>query len=122
MAMTLPTLLDADSQDDPHHWSATFSGHAWIGLGPWGLVAIYIDMWTAAWLVPLMYLICWEGLQFYIAKRRAWALFWDCLLDAVAVAFGCYAAACVGNGLQIPAIMCWGASIGVILSGWKVRE
>ena len=122
MSLTLPTLLDGESQDDPYAWSSVFAAHAWIGLGPWGLIAIYIDMWTAAWLTPLLYLVAWEGLQFYIAKRRTWALFWDCLLDTVAVAFACYAAACVGHGLKIPAIMCWGASVGVILAGWRARQ
>ena len=122
MSLTLPTLLDGESQDDPYAWSSVFAAHAWIGLGPWGLLAIYIDMWTAAWLTPLIYLVAWEGLQFYIAKRRTWALAWDCLLDTVAVAFACYAAASVGHGLKIPAIMCWGASVGVILAGWRARE
>lgn len=44
MALTLPTLLEGESQDHPYAWSSVFAAHAWIGLGPWGLLAIYIDM------------------------------------------------------------------------------
>lgn len=121
-------LLEPDAQKDPHHWASTFGGHAWIGLGPWGIVAVTIDMWTAAWVVPLVYLICWEGLQWYLAKERTKALFWDCILDATAVAFGCMAAtlACHGvklddNTYRMMAVACWAASVGVAVTGWKVR-
>ncbi len=114
-------LLTGEAQRDKHHWAATFGGHAWLGLGPWGIIAIATDMWTAAWVTPLLYLICWEGLQWSRAGRRNAALFWDCILDAVAVAFACYAATLLGNDYQIAAVMCWGASVGVMATGWTVR-
>lgn len=111
-----------ESQADPYSWSAAFGGHAWVALGPWGLVAIAFDMWTAAWVVPLAYLVLWEGLQWIMAPRRTPALAWDCILDTCAVAFGCLAAALLGNGYQIEAIACWGASVGVMATGWRVRS
>lgn len=36
-----------ESQDDPYPWAATFAGHAWIAFGPWGLIALAWDTWTA---------------------------------------------------------------------------
>lgn len=114
-------LLVGESQKSPHHWSATFGGHAWIALGPWGIIAIGWDMWTAAWVTPLLYLVFWEGLQFALTKKRTCPLVWDGLLDTVAVAFGCYAATLVGHGHQLAAIWCWGASVGVMATGWRVR-
>lgn len=114
-------ILEPESQDNPHHWAATFGGHAWIALGPWGLLAIAYDKWTAAWLTPILYFLCWEGLQWVIAKRRTKAVFWDCVLDTIAVAFGCYAATLTGYGHQMPAVACWAASVGVMVTGWQVR-
>ena len=114
-------LLTPEAQRDPYNWTATFSGHAWIALGPWGLIALGWDMWTAAWVTPILYFVCWEGLQLAFCKNRTRALLWDSVLDAVAVAFGCYAATLLGHGYQLAAIWCWGASVGVMATGWKVR-
>ena len=122
--MILTDLLTGESQRDPHHWAATFSGHCWLLLGPWGVVAMGWDMWTAAWIVPLLYLCSWEALQFALAPRhkRTVKLAFDCLLDAVAVAFGCYGAALLGNGYQIESLWCWAASVVVMAVGWRVRS
>lgn len=118
----LGDLLVGESQADPHTWAATFSGHAWIALGPWGLIAIGWNMWASAVITPILYFICWEGLQWTLAKRRTWPVFFDSILDTVAVAFGCYAAALLGHGHQLAAIWCWGASVGVMATGWRVRS
>lgn len=118
----LDDLLVGESQGDAHAWAATFSGHAWIALGPWGLIAIGWNMWVAALVTPILYLILWEGLQWALAKRRTWPLFFDSILDTVAVAFGCYAATLLGNDQQLAAVACWGASVGVMATGWRVRE
>lgn len=115
-------LTSPGSQKDPHHWAATFGGHAWIAIGPWGILAILFDMWTAAWVVPIIYFFVWEGLQWAFAPKRNCPLFWDGILDTVAVAFGCYAAACLGHGYQLAAVWCWGAAVAVMVTGWKVRE
>lgn len=115
-------ILTPEAQKDPHYWAATFGGHAWIGLGPWGVFALTFDMWTAAWLTPLLYLIVWEGIQLSLAKKVTPGLVWDSVLDTVGVAFACYAATLLGNDYQFAAVVCWGASVGVIVTGWKVRE
>ena len=114
-------LRSPEAQRDPHHWAATFGGHAWIALGPWGIIAIGWDMWLAAWVTPLLYFVVWEGLQWALTKRRSCPLFFDSILDTVAVAFGCYAATLLGNDQQLAAVACWGASVGVMATGWRVR-
>lgn len=116
------SLFEPEAQKDPHHWAATFGGHCWIALGPWGILAIWFDQWTAAWMVPLLYFTVWEGMQFFLAEKRNCPLFWDCVLDAVAVAFACYAAACLGNDMKLTAVLCVFASYGVMATGWRVRE
>lgn len=112
----------AESQDNPHHWAATFAGHCYLMMGPWGIVAIGTDKWTAAWVVPLLYLLVWEGTQWILSENKTKQLAWDCILDTVAVAFGCYAAALGTAGYMIEGIMCWGASIGVAASGYCKRR
>ena len=89
-----------EAQRDGYSWSATFGGHAWIALGPWGLLAMVFDQWTAAWLTPLLYLVFWEGMQWAMTPRKTCPLMWDGILDTVAVAFGCYGAALLGNDYQ----------------------
>ena len=113
-------ILTPDSQDDPHHWSATFCAHAWLALGPWGVIALFLNQWTAAWLTTLLYLLIWEGMQWSRAVRTKY-LAWDAVLDTAAVAFGCYAAACLGNGMRMEAVICWCASILVAAVGWRRR-
>lgn len=120
--MMLDDLLDPEAQSDPHHWGATFCAHAWLALGPWGALAILIDQWTAAWIIPLAYLVGWEGYQWYAADKKRIAMAWDAVLDTAAIAFGCYAAACLGNGLRIEAVICWCASMLVAAVGWRVRD
>lgn len=115
-------LLKPEAQRDPHHWAATFGGHCWIAIGPWGVIAMTWDMWTAAWVTPVLYFILWEGLQMALSRKVTFVLFWDCVLDATAVAFACYGAALLGNDYQYSAVACWGASVGVMATGWKVRE
>lgn len=119
--MTLRDLLVGESQDDSYTWSAVFAAHAYLALGPWGLIAIATDKWTAAWVTPVLYLVIWEGIQLAISEKRSIALIWDSVLDTVAVAFACYAAACMGYGHQMAAIGCWGASLGVMAAGWSKR-
>lgn len=115
-------LRTPEAQKEPHYWGATFSGHSWLALGPWGAAAIIFDRWTAAWLVPLCYLILWEGLQLLLAERRTRYLYWDAVTDTVAVAFGCYAAAMYGDGMLLEALGAWSASIVVIAVGMEVRR
>ena len=115
-------LGSPESQKDPHYWAATFGGHAHIALLPWGIVALWFDMWTAAWVIPVLYFFVWEGMQFILSEKKTKDMAWDGVLDSVAVAFGCYAAACLGNGMQLEAVFCWAASIGVMATGWRVRE
>ncbi|WP_265500040.1 hypothetical protein [Paracoccus beibuensis] len=115
-------LRTPEAQADGYSWSATFGGHASVALGPWGIIAIVLDMWTAAWLTPLLYFVFWEGMQWALSPRRTCPLLWDGILDTVAVAFGCYAAALLGHDHQFAAVMCWGASIGVMATGCRVRE
>lgn len=120
--MMFRDLFVGEAQRDPHHWSATFSGHAWLLLGPWGVIAIGWDMWTAAWVVPVLYGLLWELPQYLTAKRQTRALAWDCVCDTVAVAFGCYAAAALGNGQKMLAMSCWASTVIVMLIGWRVRR
>ena len=122
LEMLRQMLRTPEAQQDGYSWAATFGGHAWIAIGPWGILALALDMWTAAWLTPLLYLIVWEGAQFVLSPRRTCPMVWDGILDAVAVAFGCYAAALLGHGYQLAAVWCWGASVGVMATGWRVRE
>ena len=119
----LADLLRGESQRNPHHHAATFGTHCWLALGLWGVLAMAIDMWTAAWMTPLIYLVAWEGLQFALAPayKRTVKLAFDCLLDAVGVAFGAYAAALLGKGYQVESIWCWAASLIVMAVGWRVR-
>lgn len=114
-------LLEPEAQKDAHHWTATFGGHAWVALGPWGIIAITWDMWTAAAVVPVLYFVCWEGLQIILARQINRVMIWDSVLDTVAVTFGCYAATLLGNDYQYAAVICWGASVGVMATGWRVR-
>lgn len=115
-------LLTPEAQREPHPWAATFGAHCWLALGPWGAIAIGWSMWTAAWVVPLLYLLLWEGYQLYRQGHVTRALIWDSLLDTTGIAFGCYAAACVGNGLRFESLICWSASLVVMAVGWRVRE
>lgn len=110
-----------ESQDDPYAWSATFGGHAWIALGPWGLMAIATDKLTATCVVPVLYFLIWEMGQFYFAQHKSRALFWDCVLDSVGVSFACVAAYYVGTDNMNMAIFAWGASVGVMGTGWRAR-
>jgi hypothetical protein len=110
-----------ESQDDSYSWAATFGGHAWIALGPWGLVALAWDTWTATLVTPLLYLVFWEGAQFYFATNRTRELAWDCILDAVAFAFACCSAAFLADRMLIETVACWGASVGVMGAGWRKR-
>jgi len=110
-----------ESQSDPYAWSATFAGHAWIAFGPWGLIALAWNTWTATLVTPLLYLIFWEGAQFYFATNRTRALFWDCILDAVAFAFACCAAAFLADRMLVETVACWCASVGVMIAGWRKR-
>lgn len=115
-------ILTPEAQKDPHYWAATFGGHFWIILGPWGIVAIALDMWTAAIIVPLIYALGWEGLQLYRAEKRTFAIVMDSICDAVAVALSCIAAAALGNGMQVTAMCAWSASVMIAAVGWWVRD
>lgn len=115
-------LQTPEAQRDPHYWASVYGGHAYIALGPWGIIAIGLDMWTAAWLTPLLYFIVWEGAQWAILKKRTCPLLWDGILDTVSVAFACYAASLLGHGYQLASVWCWGASVGVMLTGVRVRS
>ena len=120
----LDDLLEAESQADPHAWSAPFCAHCWIALGPWGVIAITWNAWLAAWVVPLAYLLVWEGTQLVIAWRRGkftYFLVWDSICDTVAVAFGCYAAASARHGIYLDAMLYWCASLIVCVIGWVRR-
>lgn len=114
-------ILTPESQADPHHWAATFGGHFWLAMGPWGVLAIGLDQWTAAWLVPMLYFLTVEGYQLSRYERTR-HLIWDSILDTVGVAMGCYAAACLGNDMRLEAVSCWGASVIVAGVGYRVRE
>ena len=116
------SLLGPEAQKNPHHWAATFGAHAYLALGLWGGAALLWDKWSAVWIAPLLYLIFWEGLQLYLSKRVTAALVFDAILDTVAVAFGCYAAALVGRGYNLEAMWAWSASVVVMAVGWMVRE
>lgn len=115
-------LLTPEAQSQPHPWAATFGAHCWLALGPWGAIAIGWNMWTAAWVTPLLYLILWEGFQLIRSGRVTRALIWDSILDTTGLALGCYAAACIGNGMKFEALSCWAASIVIMAVGWGVRE
>lgn len=120
----LRELLRADSQRDPHHWVATLAGHVYVGIVLWGIVAMGLDMWTAALIVPPAYFVLWEGLQFWMVEQhyRTRALFWDGVLDAVGVAFGCFGAAFLGLNFDHMALICFLALMPVAVVGWFVRE
>lgn len=118
--MTWRDILIPESQADPHHWGATAGAHCWIALGPWGVIAIGWDQWTAAWVTPIIYFLLIEAYQLTrFARTRH--LIWDSILDTVMIAFGGYAAACLGNDMKLAAVACWGASIVVMAVGWQVR-
>lgn len=118
----LKDLFTAESQSDPHHWSSTYGAHCWLLLGPWGCIAIGWDVWTAAWAVPLLYLVVWEGGQYLYSRKRTRALIADAICDTTAVAFGCAAAAYLAHDHDMKAMYCWCASIIVMAVGWRVRE
>lgn len=122
MIDAIKRLLTPEAQADPHYWAATFGGHFWIILGPWGIVAIALDMWTAAVIIPLAYLIGWEGLQLYRAKKRTFAIVMDCICDAVAATLACISAASLGNGMPVTAMCAWSASLAISAVGWWVRD
>lgn len=116
------SLLEPEAHKSPYVWSAVFGAHAYLALGLWGFVALLGDKWLAAWLAPVIYGLCWEGLQLYLSKRITRALVWDAILDTVAVAFGCYAATLVGYGYNLEAMWAWSASVLVMAVGWIVRR
>ena len=124
--MTAPrSLLDAEAHSDPVEWAGTFMAHRDIGLGCWAVLAMLWDVWGAAALVTLVYLVAWEGAQLVIAFRRGrrmGALYWDALLDTVAVGAGCFAAACLVKGLWFEAVTCWWAGMVILAAGWIKRK
>lgn len=115
-------LLTPEAQRNGHHWSATAAAHCWLGLGIWGGIAVIWDRWTGVFWAPVLYFLLIEGAQLILAPQRTRHLVWDSILDAVAVAFGCIAAACVGDQNLNGAMAAWGASIAVIAVGWVVRD
>lgn len=118
-------LLTPESQSDPIEWAGTFMAHRDIGLGCWAVFAMAWDAWGAAALVTLIYLVAWEGAQLLMAFRRGrrmTSLYWDSLLDTVAVGAGCYAAACLVNGIWLAAVACWWAGMVIVAAGWIKRK
>lgn len=115
-------LRSPEAQREPHYWASVYGGHAYLALGPWGILAIYSNMWTAAWVVPVLYLMLWELPQFLLSDAQSSKLAWDCLLDTVAVAFSCYAATFLGSRDLNMATLCWGASVGVMIVGVRKRQ
>lgn len=118
--MTLRDILTPESQADPHHWASTAWAHCWFAMGPWGVIAIGWTMWTASWVVPILYLMAIEGYQLSRVDRTK-HLIWDSVLDTVMVAMGCYSAACLGNDMKLAAVACWGASLIVAGVGYGKR-
>lgn len=115
-------LLTPEAQRNGHHWASATAGHCWIGLGIWGGLAVIFDRWTGAILAPLLYLLLVEVVQLALLPKRTRHILWDSVLDTVAVAFGCIAGACVGDGNLNGAMGAWGASMAVIGAGWWVRN
>ena len=115
-------LLTPEAQRDPYTWCAVYSAHCWLALGPFGAIAIGWDVWTAAWVTPLLYLTLWEGLQLFLVRRVRLALLWDALADTTAVALACHAAACTRHGMYYIAFWCWCASVAVMFAGWMTRD
>lgn len=115
-------LLTPEAQRNPHHWSAAAAAHCWLGLGIWGGIAVIWDRWTGVMFAPLLYLMLIEGVQLALVTKRTRHILWDSILDTVAVAFGCIAAAFVGDQNLNGAMAAWGASIVVIVVGWRVRN
>lgn len=115
-------LMQAEAQHDPHAWAATAAGHAWIGMGMWGGLAVILDRWTAVYLAPLAYLLLIEGVQLAIAPQVKRSLLWDSGLDAIAFTFGCIAAAHLGGGDLEMAMLAWLASLVPIAAGWLRRQ
>lgn len=118
----LRELMRAEAQRDPHAWAATAAGHAWIGMGIWGGLAVILDRWTAVYLAPLAYLLLIEGVQLAIAPQVKRSLVWDSLLDTTAFTFGCIAAAHLGGGDLEMAMVAWMASLVPIAAGWLRRQ
>lgn len=122
MIRLLRELMRAEAQHDPHAWAATAAGHAWIGMGIWGGLAVILDRWTAVYIAPLLYLALVEGGQLRLAPRITRSLLWDAALDTVAVTMGCIAAACLADGHIHLAAWAWSASLVVAAVGWRVRD
>lgn len=122
---TPDSLLDAEAHEDPIEWAGTFMAHRDIGLGCWAIIAMIWEVWGAAALVTLIYLVAWEGTQMAVAHRRgrsSEALYWDALLDTVAVALGCFAAAALVKGMWLEAVGCWWGGMIVVATGWIKRK
>lgn len=115
-------LMRAEAQHDPHAWAATAAGHAWIGMGMWGGLAVILDRWTAVYLAPLAYLLLIEGVQLAIAPQVKRSLVWDSGLDTIAFTFGCISAAHLGGGDLEMAMLAWLASLVPIAAGWLRRQ
>lgn len=115
-------LRSPEAHKDPYTWATVFSGHAYIALGPWAALAIILDRWTAAVIVSLAYLIVWEGAQLALAPKRTRSLYWDAILDTVAVAFACVAASLYGDGELMAALSTWCASVVVMAAGVRKRQ
>lgn len=70
-------LLTGASQTDPHHWLTTFLGHVFVGV----VLALVIRNWKLS-------LLLYAGFEVVQAYVSGVVLFWDSVLDTVAVALG----------------------------------
>ena len=115
-------LLTPESHRDGYTWAVVAAAHCWLGLGIWGGIAVIWDRWTGVYAAPVVYFLLVEAVQLVLTASRTRQIVWDSILDTVSVAFGCVAAAFVGDGNLNGAMAAWGASMGVIAVGWMVRD
>lgn len=114
--------LSCEAKKRPASMAANFGGHPQIALLPWGVVAIGLDMWTASWVVALLYLVVWGGIQIRTEGRASRVTICNIVLDAGGVTLCLYGAACLGNGLQVESALFWAAGTTLTATGWRVQN
>lgn len=117
----LSWLSSPASQDDPHHWAGTYTGHMVAGLFIWVMVLnlpFGLSIWGAIMVAWGLYALAWEAVQLRLFK----ADLADCLLDWDAAAIG----AIIGAGFwtrDLPLIGGAGmAALIVVVVGVKKRS
>lgn len=89
----LRNLLLPEAHSDPYAWASAMLAHSSIcNVAAFALMFVLPPLIAAA-VVSVLYLFLWEGAQLLASVRSGTstlALLWDGVLDAVAVALGCF--------------------------------